>query len=307
MAKALRQQLALETLQIWSPLSYQLQLATYLPELEIYSYVHLFPNAFSSFLTWYSYFRPLARHVIYQFRDILVKELKQDPWLKQCCHNIIIQSRLKTATSAFKKMLRNAKQKDQLHDIVGIRIILDCNDPTMLLKVFQAEQQQQKQKQSLHTKSSSSIKDQKKKNVSKHISKGSKYSKTKLKEKNELKKKDEIMSLELVDMTSQETVDTSSKSTMKDISSVTEEQMMIDLLSSMTTSQLEILVIDRVHQIIQQKLCHAADIETLSVSKEEASTSIPPPLSSSNSHTNPKWQEDISRFKDYVRSPKPSG
>lgn len=207
-SRAWRQQLALETLQLFAPLSYQLQLASYTPELEIHSYVHLFPQSFSSFVDWYTVFRPIARRVIDHFRRdferaILLSEstadddLERHPgkrpsenrmsvdWydvgeetahndgsndfdyeihelehetpsdtpsltvagrftrkhphrepsngskslrLSHHCRRLTVQSRLKTPPSAFKKMIRGAKVRDQLFDILGIRIIAVMHD-----------------------------------------------------------------------------------------------------------------------------------------------------------------------------------
>lgn len=132
LSRSFRQQLALETLQLWAPLSFQLQLAAYTPELEWHSYVQLFPTSFTSFVSWYGVFRPLARRVIENFRKDF-EECVRDPTfrtldgagvdLSESCLRLIIQSRLKTPPSAFKKMIRAAKQKEDLYDLAGIRII----------------------------------------------------------------------------------------------------------------------------------------------------------------------------------------
>lgn len=123
-----RQQLALETIQVWSPISYQLELAPYTPELEIHSYVHLFPTSFAEFLSWYNNFRPLARKVIETFNQQFSARVRENGMLREYCSKIIIQSRLKTPPSAFKKMVRGAKVINQLYDIVGIRIITVARD-----------------------------------------------------------------------------------------------------------------------------------------------------------------------------------
>eukprot|EP01036_Dinobryon_divergens_P027083 gene27083-35797_t len=119
MSLAARQQLALETLQLWSPLSFQLGLSSQIPELEVYSYVHLFPRSFGSFISWYSMFRPLARQLIGCFREDIERMVRGDPLILATCAKVTIQSRLKTPPSAFKKMLKGAKLRSQLFDILG--------------------------------------------------------------------------------------------------------------------------------------------------------------------------------------------
>jgi (p)ppGpp synthase/HD superfamily hydrolase len=39
-------------------------------------------------------------------------------------NGVIIQSRLKTPPSAFKKLIKTAKRKQQLHDMIGLRIVI---------------------------------------------------------------------------------------------------------------------------------------------------------------------------------------
>jgi (p)ppGpp synthase/HD superfamily hydrolase len=63
---ALRQQLAIETLQIWAPLSFEIGISSYTPELEVQSYVLLFPRSFGSFISWYGAFRPMAKRLLKQ-------------------------------------------------------------------------------------------------------------------------------------------------------------------------------------------------------------------------------------------------
>jgi len=123
-SRAQRQQLALETLQLWAPLSFQMGMSAQLPELEVYSYSQLFPRSFGSFLSWYGHFRPLARRLIRRFREDLEAALRRDPLVARSCSKVAIQSRLKTPPSAFKKMLKSAKQRSQLFDIVGVRVIV---------------------------------------------------------------------------------------------------------------------------------------------------------------------------------------
>lgn len=52
----------------------------------------------------------------------IAKELVEQ--IRSQCSHITLQSRLKSTSSAFKKMLKQAKAKDQLFDLLGLRIIV---------------------------------------------------------------------------------------------------------------------------------------------------------------------------------------
>ena len=120
----LKQQLAIETLQLWAPLSYQVSLSSKTPELEVHSYVLLFPQSFGSFINWYTQFRPSAKLLLRQFRNTLEMALKNDKIMPTIATNVLLQSRLKTASSAFKKMVKGAKVKNELFDMLGMRVIV---------------------------------------------------------------------------------------------------------------------------------------------------------------------------------------
>jgi hypothetical protein len=120
----IKQQLAVETLQIWAPLSFQVGLSAQIPELEIHSYVLLFPSSFGIFINWYGTFRPIAKSLIGSFRSALEKRFKRDSVMPLLSDGVIIQSRLKTPPSAFKKMIKSAKRRQQLHDMIGLRMII---------------------------------------------------------------------------------------------------------------------------------------------------------------------------------------
>jgi len=118
------QQLAMETLQLWAPLSFQVGLSAQVPELEVHSYLLLFPRSFGSFVDWYEQFRPMARALLKAFRDSLQRRFQRDSVMPLLSDGINIQSRIKSPPSAFKKMVKGAKRRQQLHDMLGLRIII---------------------------------------------------------------------------------------------------------------------------------------------------------------------------------------
>lgn len=120
----LRQQIAIETLQLWAPISYQVGLANQTPELEVHSYVLLFPQSFGNFISWFSQFRPIAKNILNQFCGELESRLAQDESMQALASVVTLQSRLKTAPAAFKKMVRGAKQRQELYDMLGMRVIV---------------------------------------------------------------------------------------------------------------------------------------------------------------------------------------
>lgn len=130
--KYLKHQLALESLQLWAPISHQFGLAKYNVELEVMSYILLFPYSFGSFINWYNYFRPVAKKVISDFRKQLQEKIEEDSILQYHAKNVVIQSRIKTASSAFKKMVKDAKSKTEMFDFIGLRLIADVKDLLVL-------------------------------------------------------------------------------------------------------------------------------------------------------------------------------
>lgn len=121
----LKNRLAMETLQLWAPISFQLGVNAKLPELEVHSYVLLFPRSFSSFINWYTAFRPIAKKVLTKFQVDLEDSLLADPIIPRFASKVLIQSRLKSPSSAFKKMVKSdSKQRHQLYDMLGVRVII---------------------------------------------------------------------------------------------------------------------------------------------------------------------------------------
>jgi len=120
----LKHQLGVETLQLWAPLSFQVGISSHLPELEVFSYVLLFPRSFGNFISWYTQFRPIARKLLANFRRSLEHKLQHDAIMPLIAAKVTLQSRLKSPSSAFKKMVRGAKRQENLHDMLGMRIII---------------------------------------------------------------------------------------------------------------------------------------------------------------------------------------
>ena len=56
------------------------------------------------------------------------RDIESDPEIQKYATSIVLQSRLKTAPSAFKKMVKGAKQRDELFDLLGLRIIITERD-----------------------------------------------------------------------------------------------------------------------------------------------------------------------------------
>jgi GTP pyrophosphokinase len=136
-----RHQLAVDTLQLWAPLSFHLGTAGYLSELEVHSYVLLFPRSFGAFIDWYGAYRPLAKIAVELFRQDIESLLKSTPGVSESIRKVTIQSRLKTPASAFKKMVKGVKSHHQLLDLAGVRVIVDeagdVADISMELKAVQ--------------------------------------------------------------------------------------------------------------------------------------------------------------------------
>jgi hypothetical protein len=124
-----RHQLAIDTLQVWAPLSFQLDMSASIAELEVHSYVLLFPRSFGTFIDWYGAYRPLAEKMIEIFKRDLLNVLRNSSEVSGVIKKVTLQSRLKTPSSAFKKMVKGAKRHHQLLDLAGVRLIVEeCGD-----------------------------------------------------------------------------------------------------------------------------------------------------------------------------------
>eukprot|EP01038_Epipyxis_sp_PR26KG_P014711 gene14711-19774_t len=131
-----RQQLAIDSIQLWAPLSYQLGLSNYIPELEIHSFIQLFPRSFGTFVIWYDSFKPFARHLLKLFKLDLENKLRSNKNIAYLCDRVLIQSRLKTPSSAFKKAVKGGKIRNELLDLIGVRIIVTENAGIMDEKTY---------------------------------------------------------------------------------------------------------------------------------------------------------------------------
>jgi ppGpp synthetase/RelA/SpoT-type nucleotidyltranferase len=121
-----RQRLAVNTMQIFGPLSHQIGQASKFPELEVLSYKFLLPQSFEySFKPWYDHFRVVGKKILKKFKTNLKQNLENDLLMPCLARKVTLQSRFKAAPSAYKKMLHSSKQRGDLHDMLGLRIIVD--------------------------------------------------------------------------------------------------------------------------------------------------------------------------------------
>ena len=93
MPTVLRHQMAVETLQLWAPLSFQLGVSGQMPELEVHSYVLLFPRSFNSFVNWYTQLNPIAKRLLANFREALEERLQSDALMPHLAKKVTLQVR----------------------------------------------------------------------------------------------------------------------------------------------------------------------------------------------------------------------
>ena len=149
---SVRHRLALDTLQLWTPLSFRLALAKVTPELEWHAYGLLFPTSFDAFVRWYQAFLPVGHQVMHAFRQAVESALRHDPTvvlddgrttidLTRLCRRVTIQARVKSPASTFKKMLFRGRggggedgrsQQEPVWDLIGVRIVVSLRaTPTL--------------------------------------------------------------------------------------------------------------------------------------------------------------------------------
>ena len=120
-----RHLLALESLQLYVPVASALGLGSRLKEMEELSYKALFPESYERFASWHKDFLDMGQVALLMARKRIAAHIEADvAGLRQYLDGYEIHGRVKSVVSAFKKVYRKDKLPEELHDMLGLRIIL---------------------------------------------------------------------------------------------------------------------------------------------------------------------------------------
>ncbi|CAM9877945.1 unnamed protein product, partial [Heterosigma akashiwo] len=115
---------ALQALQLHLPLAHALGLGARFQELEELSYKAIFPESYAQISHWHSKLDVQGQILIATARKKIEDAIARRPGLRRRIRGVEIQGRTKGMVSVFKKVFRKNKTRNQVLDLVGLRVIV---------------------------------------------------------------------------------------------------------------------------------------------------------------------------------------
>eukprot|EP00188_Purpureofilum_apyrenoidigerum_P006208 Plantae.Rhodophyta-Purpureofilum_apyrenoidigerum.ctg9234.p1 GENE.Plantae.Rhodophyta-Purpureofilum_apyrenoidigerum.ctg9234~~Plantae.Rhodophyta-Purpureofilum_apyrenoidigerum.ctg9234.p1 ORF type:complete len:487 (+),score=92.55 Plantae.Rhodophyta-Purpureofilum_apyrenoidigerum.ctg9234:117-1577(+) len=115
---------ALECLQVYVPLAHAVGVGKLMWDLEDLCFRVLFPESYAVVEDWHSKQWLRWENIIQSAKVDILTEIEQNEFIMDRVDNIEISGRTKNLFSTFKKILRDNKPKEEIMDIIGIRIIV---------------------------------------------------------------------------------------------------------------------------------------------------------------------------------------
>mmetsp|Transcript_12092 Transcript_12092/g.36871 ORF Transcript_12092/g.36871 Transcript_12092/m.36871 type:complete len:487 (+) Transcript_12092:51-1511(+) len=119
---------ALECLQVYVPLAHAVGVGKLMWDLEDICFRVLFPESYSAVEDWHNKLRSQWENLLQSAKVAILAEIEQNEFVMERVDNIEISGRTKNLFSTFKKILRDNKQKEEIMDIVGVRIIIQLKE-----------------------------------------------------------------------------------------------------------------------------------------------------------------------------------
>ncbi|XP_040379812.1 probable GTP diphosphokinase CRSH2, chloroplastic [Oryza brachyantha] len=116
---------SLEVLKVFAPLSHTVGATELSLELEDLSFWRLYPQAYAQVDQWLSGQEDDCKRVLAASREELLQALAADEELRHAVDGIDIEGRYKSRFSAMKKLVKDGRRPQDVHDILGMRVILD--------------------------------------------------------------------------------------------------------------------------------------------------------------------------------------
>ena len=122
-----RTALALETMQLYAPMAHALDAGPLCAELEDLSLKELFPSSYRSLEQWLRGEGPADRIALDRAREWLFDALVADPGLMTLVggpRGVQVKARRKSLFSTMRKVLRDGRPREEVHDLLGMRVIV---------------------------------------------------------------------------------------------------------------------------------------------------------------------------------------
>jgi ppGpp synthetase/RelA/SpoT-type nucleotidyltranferase/Tfp pilus assembly protein PilF len=119
--------MALETMQLYAPMAHALDAGPLCAELEDLSLQELFPTSYKSLEQWLRGEGPADHSALERAREWLTDALAADPGLMTLVGGtagVTVKARRKSLFSTMRKVLRDGRAREDVHDLLGMRIII---------------------------------------------------------------------------------------------------------------------------------------------------------------------------------------
>ncbi|CAM9822073.1 unnamed protein product [Ectocarpus sp. 6 AP-2014] len=124
-----RHTLALEALQLYVPVSNALGLGSSFRELEELGYKTIFPQTYSNMALWHHDVMGKSHDIVREVKRRMLDALHAREDIARRVHSYRLEGRTKALVSTFRKVFRQNKRADDVHDIIGFRIIVAPKRP----------------------------------------------------------------------------------------------------------------------------------------------------------------------------------
>ncbi|CAM9002928.1 unnamed protein product [Rhodiola kirilowii] len=115
---------SLEVMKIYAPLAHAVGANMLSLELEDLSFRYLFPYSYFYVDNWLRNHESGSRPLIEVYKQQLLRALQADTVLAEMVEDVQIMGRYKSRYSTMKKLVRDGRKPEEVHDILGLRIIL---------------------------------------------------------------------------------------------------------------------------------------------------------------------------------------
>ena len=127
LSKVQRTALALETMQLYAPMAHALDAGKLCAELEDLALRELFPTSYKSLERWLRNEGPVDDELLEKARQWTYESLCEDPGLMTLVGGpigITVKARRKSLFSTMRKVLRDGRPREDVHDLLGMRVIV---------------------------------------------------------------------------------------------------------------------------------------------------------------------------------------
>lgn len=135
--KYTQQKISLEVLQIYGPLAHAIGAGSLSLELEDLSFRCLFPHSYLYIDTWLRTQEDSGEPSLSSCKERLNEALLDDSELQDLVDGILIKSRYKSCFSTMKKLLKDGRRPEDVHDLLGLRVVLNGGGGRACRRVYE--------------------------------------------------------------------------------------------------------------------------------------------------------------------------